>query len=736
MSPLGLYFLLDMKQTTILKILFLRTALAAVALLLMVATASPVAAQRVRTDDNEHSHWNEGADSVQTVDVPIGLKVWRIEPRFAQITPCEPDTFPHGFQNDAFTEGRQGTYNTTGNLGSPRTSRLFFDNMPAYREQFLFARPYDFFLKGVEGLQFTNTKSPITNLTYHSCGNKQNGEDRITALFATNAGKRLGMGFKLDYLYGRGYYEDQNTAHFNGILYGSYRDERYVLHTMYDCNHLKNTENGGIEDDNYVNTPEAYPTKYGTADMPILLGKAWNKLNVNTFYLSHHYNLGFVRHRDDKGNIVARSLQENLQLKKQLSQGDSLQLQGIDPQTLDTITPTTSEFVPVSRILHTLRVDHHNRLFLSNKRQNASTSTYFNDFYLPGDSAHDYTKYLHVANTVAFELCEGFNPWMKAGLRLFARHDFDRYQFTLPHFAPGTEQYNENRVSVGGQLLKTMGRIFRFNVLGELTTTGKEWGEFNVEGNGSLNIPLRRDSLSLHVRGFVRNDAGSFYYRHYHARNAWWDNEGLNKEFRGHVEANIGWRQTRVNFHFETIQNLLYFQEQTTPVANAAANAYLHGVTVKQHAKNVSLIGVTLNQDFRWGIFNWENALTYQVSSNKDVLPVPAFNAYTNLYLKFRFAKVLLTELGADLRYFTKYYATTYSPIIGQYCVQDEATRVKVGNYPIVNVYANFHLKHTRFYVMASHVNYKSGAGNPFLVPHYPINRLVFRLGLSWNFFN
>ena len=109
MSPLGLYFLLDMKQTTILKILFLRTALAAVALLLMVTTASPVSAQRVRTDDNEHSHWDEGADSVQTVDVPIGLKVWRIEPRFAQITPCEPDTFPHGFQNDAFTEGRQGT---------------------------------------------------------------------------------------------------------------------------------------------------------------------------------------------------------------------------------------------------------------------------------------------------------------------------------------------------------------------------------------------------------------------------------------------------------------------------------------------------------------------------------------------------------------------------------------------------------------------------------------------------
>jgi hypothetical protein len=97
---------------------------------------------------------------------------------------------------------------------------------------------------------------------------------------------------------------------------------------------------------------------------------------------------------------------------------------------------------------------------------------------------------------------------------------------------------------------------------------------------------------------------------------------------------------------------------------------------------------------------------------------------------------VLRTELGGDVRYFTSYYAPTYSPLIGQYAVQDAETRVKVGNYPIVNVYANFHLKNTRFYLMASHVNYSSGKGKPFLVPHYPLNRMVLRFGVSWNFFN
>ena len=116
------------------------------------------------------------------------------------------------------------------------------------------------------------------------------------------------------------------------------------------------------------------------------------------------------------------------------------------------------------------------------------------------------------------------------------------------------------------------------------------------------------------------------------------------------------------------------------------------------------------------------------------MLPLPSLNAYTNLCIDFRIARVLRTQIGVDLRWFTKYYAPTYSPIIGQYAVQDAETAVKIGGYPIINAYANFHLKRTRFYVMASHINYSSGSGRPFLVPHHPINRLVLRLGVSWNF--
>ena len=161
-----------------------------------------------------------------------------------------------------------------------------------------------------------------------------------------------------------------------------------------------------------------------------------------------------------------------------------------------------------------------------------------------------------------------------------------------------------------------------------------------------------------------------------------------------------------------------------------------NAVEARQCGDAVNLFTVQLNQDFRLGILNWENQLTYQTSSKEDVIAVPKLNIYSNLFIRFKIAKVLKCDFGADVRYFSKYYAPEYSPALGQYAVQENPDiRVKTGAYPIMNAYANFHLKNTRFFVMMSHVNYSEG-GEYFLTPHYPLNQRIIRFGLSWNFFN
>ena len=96
---------------------------------------------------------------------------------------------------------------------------------------------------------------------------------------------------------------------------------------------------------------------------------------------------------------------------------------------------------------------------------------------------------------------------------------------------------------------------------------------------------------------------------------------------------------------------------------------------------------------------------------------------------------MLSVHLGADVVYYSKYQALDYSPALGRFVVQDNgAANVETGNYPYVNVYANMHLKHTRFFVMMSHIN--ADSGEYFLTPHYPTNGSIIRFGVSWNFFN
>lgn len=730
----------------------------------LLAATLPSAAQTLVQEEDTGSHWKEEGDTIDDEFVPRGLFVWTIEPRFGTVRKAEPDTMPHLFPNDAFTEGRTAHYNNTGNLGSPRISRIFTDyHNTGFANQFFFSNPYDFFITQPEQFKFTNTKSPITNLTYHKGGSSQNGEDRITGLFATNINKKAGIGFELDYLYGRGYYDSQAAAHFNGTLYGSYIGERYQMHTLYSANHLKNTENGGIENDEYVTNPENYSTTYSTSELPTRLTKTWNRLNVNQLFFSHRYNLGFTRYRNDEGKVV--NINESNFRSKLLNKaigGDSLQVAAAtgqpqteaggakalasnsdnasrpqQPEETDSLSipeNLTPEFVPVAGIIHTLRIEHNNRKLLSNLAENASSSTYFNDFYLEGDSANDLTKFIHVENTLALELREGFNNWVKSGMRLFARHDF--YRFTLPNESNISTKYAENYISLGAQLLKEQGEYFHYNLLGELRTSGSKWGEFNVTGDADLNIPVKKDTLRFIFRGYVRNETPSFYYRHYHARNAWWDNS-FDNEFRARAGAELRYKRTSLSFNIESIQNYVYLQESQYPYTDSSDQLLArYGVSAAQSSKNIQLMAVTLRQDFRLGILNWENELTYQLSSDNDLYPLPTFTAWSNLYLLFRIAKVLRTEFGADVRYFTKYKGLTYSPIIGQYVVQDADQAIDVGGYPVVNVYANFHLKSTRFYVMASHVNYSSGSGNPFYVPHYPLNRMVIRFGISWNFFN
>ena len=662
--------------------------------------------------ENQGSRWNEiSEDTIETtskLDVPEGIYAWRVDPTFGDIVLAPIDTLQHTFQNQGSTKGLYGGFLSTGNLGAPRTA-LHLTHKPymGWNEQFMFMNPYDFFVERASNQLFTNTKSPFTNITYHECGDKEHGEDRITALFAVNAGKKIGLGFNLDYLYGRGYFQSQNTAHFRSDIYASYIVNRYNAHLAYRLHYLKTTENGGLEDDKYITEPESFSTNYETWDMPTNLSKTWNKINVNSLLFTQRIHIG--------GNGAAN-----------------------DSTTTDSLAKkeVVKSNIPPLTLSHSMQVDHDDRLFLSNFASNEFDSNYFKDYFFVGDSAADKTKHFAVRNTLALELNEKWKKWLRAGARIYFTHKYER--FTLPQSPTASDSYNYNYFNIGAQLMHRKGKLLNYDLVGELRTRdGSRWGEFKLLATGGLNLPLWNDSLQISGYAQMSSEEPAFYYRHYQARNAWWNQEGLSNTLTTRFGAELKYKTTKLTVCFEQVNDGAYFQETLfdTPGATAS-NTKLHSVTAIQNGKPVQRLEVGLYNLTTLGIFNWENKLTYQTTSDKSLSPTPAFIAYTNLFLKFKIAKVLNTEIGSDLRFFTRFTPQVYSPIIGQYVLQDARDAEKVGGYPVINAYANFHLKRTRFYIMASHINASDRQKKAFELPHYPMNGFTLHLGVSWNFVN
>lgn len=734
------------------------------------------------------------ADSLGTdKEIPKGIKVWTVDERFGDIRKAELDTVPHMFMNTIFGTGLRGEYNTLGNIGTPRINRVFIDRQDD--GQFLFTQPYDYFVKPVSTFHFTNTLSPFTNLTYNTAGNRTNGEDHFTAKFGVNAGKRLGVGFNFDYIYGRGYYQNQSTSHFNYTMYGSYLGDRYQAHLLFSTNHQKVTENGGITDDNFVLHPESFDDDFATNEIPTVLENNWNRNDNQHVFLSHRYNVGFKRKvkmteeeikakkfameakRDSderkrreeerrKAEEEGRDFNEDNVKEKKTYAGrpSDAKIAGNEPTATDSIGKggrinvdskemadslakvsakaaadtmwMKDEYVPVTSFIHTMKLDNYKRIYQAYN----TPADFYADNYVAGpyagDSIYDKTSHLRLQNTFAISMLEGFNKWAKAGVKAFVTSDLRRFVLPSSDSNTATTSYNEHNLSVGGQLSKTEGKTLHYNVTAETWLLGEDLGQLKIDGAVDLNFPLFGDTVTLAAKGFFHRNNPTFYYRHYHSRHFWWDNTSLSKELHSRVEGLFSYRKTNTTLRvaFDEIQNYTYLAMGY----NIADDHSRKGNTmeVRQKGGAITLLTLSLAQNFKLGPFNWENVITYQKSTDNDVLPVPDLNIYTNLYLRFKIAQVLKCDFGADGRYFTKYYAPDYSPALGQYAVQTGDNRVQTGNYPLVNIYANFHLKHTRFFVMMSHVNAGSGNRQYFLTPHYPLNQRVFRFGLSWNFFN
>lgn len=746
-----------------------------------------------RSENNNFNKHNNDTTK-RNKEIPKGIYVWTIDRRLGEITPAIPDTLPHLFPNTTLNTGYYGQYNTTGSNYTARMSRIFIDR-PEFNN-FIFTQPYSFATKEVDKFLFMNTLSPYTSILYDDCGDKLYGEDHIDGKFAVNAGKRFNIGFDLDYAYARGYFRSQSISHFNSSIFSSYRGDQYQLHFFFNANHEKASENGGITDDQYITHPESYQQNFSDAEIPTVLSSNWNRNDHQHIFLSHRYNLGFYRlvkmtEEEIKAKKFAMESKKERDEKKQdpknadnqgrrdtskkpqkapsgrpegavvmgkEPQRDSLNVAMADSTRIkvngqaaidslnrlqaiqDSIDATMKrEFVPVTSFIHTFELNNYERIY---QAYNTPKDYYKDRYYDKGeeygnDSIYDTTKHLQIKNTLGLALLEGFNKYVKAGLKAFV--SFDHRTYKMPGIQNGVySEYKETEddISLGGVLSKTQGKTLHFNLAAEAWMVGPHSGDLTVDFSTDLNFPLFGDSVQLAANAYIHRKTPTFFVTNYHSKHLWWDYGDMTKETRTRIEGLFSYTKTNTELRvaMDNIKDYTYFAMSYDATGEGRTNMTCRPI---QESDNINVLTAQLHQNFRLGPINWENMITYQRSSKEDVLPLPTWNIFTNLYLKFRIAKVLGVELGTDVTFFSKYYAPDFCPAINQFAVQqNEASRVELGGYPFMDVYANLALKGVRFFLMMTNVLNGSGNHMKFLTPHYPTNGSVIHFGVSWPFFN
>ena len=632
------------------------------------------------------------------------IKAYNLTPLLGEAYQVQMDTSRLNFSNSSLVEGYSVAVGYLANLGSPAQTRIFNERKEA--RDFIFADPYTYYITTPTNARFYDTKIPYTNITYLTAGSDVNKEERLKGTLTLNFGKKINVGGDFDYIYSHGYYNSNGDKLLSYRFFGSYLTDRYELHAYLSNFNFINYENGGLTNDLYITNPDDFSDGKRVTDtkaFPVRMVDTWNRVRGKQYFFTHRYNLGFYKtleETDEEGN----------------------------PKEV---------FVPVSSIIHTFDYEDNRRRFVSKMPSIDTCYTNVYNYNYPSDNrtADDGTSTWKLSNTFGLSLREGFQDWAKFGLTAFI--NLEKRRFRLPAETAGMngidpinppslssggkiyETYDEFSTYIGAELSKRKGDILTYNARGELCLIGDDIGEFRASGELKSQFSLFKKDASVRAFGEIKNVTPAFYERHNHSRFFWWD---LNLRKTQHIsagaEVNLESTKTKLSANVESIQNYVLFNTRGLP---------------EQYDGNIQVLSARIKQDFRVKALGWENEIVYQLTSKKEVLPLPQISLYTNLYLAFKMAKVLTLQIGADMHYNTAYYAPYYEPATQQFQVQQD---VKVGNFPLINAYANFHLKQARFFIMFYNLGSKFVDPNYFSLAHYPLNPMIMKMGIAVTFNN
>ena len=616
---------------------------------------------------------------------------FRLDPLTGNIYYAVPDTSYIGLCNRNVMESKALSVVYTSNLYSPHLINQYFSRKD--ESDFIFANAYSLFAEGPADQLYYNTKIPFTVASYTHSGATLQANDRLLLDFAGNIKPNIGIGTKLDYVYARGEYVNSAAKPLKWLTYLYYQGTQYKAYASLNVSKYGNQEWGGITDREYVLHPDNYNDNFTTpATMPTKLTDTWNDTDYRNIHFTHSFDLGMWEERQEEGD-----------------------------------TAVWDEFIPVATIFHSIDFQTYDHSFRMNSGADQTENhDFFKEHYYNLEATNDSTSYQNFSTYAGLRLNEGFNKYSQFGISAFIGYERQTYTMLVDSLDLDFIQrkHVSNNLWVGGQLSRHLSSALTFDITARSALSGDKVGDIDINGEIQTVIPfgrrdpetgLRRDSLTLQARGFMRNSRPSYLLDHYFSNHFKWSND-FDRIQKIHIDGLVNYSRTNTSIRagIEYINNYIYF----------TSDDFLP----KQYDKQISVFSLEARQGLTAGLLTWNNAILVQTSTDDDVLTLPKFSIETDLSIRFKVAKTLSAQLGVTGYYNAKYYAPTYQPATQQFAMQKE---IKCGGYPNLNGYLNCNLKRIKFFIMMSNLLGSGVTTDTFIMPDYPIMPRRFEWGIT-----
>lgn len=531
-------------------------------------------------------------------------------------------------------------------------------------------RGKQFSYMNIEDINYYQVATPTTEILYRT-GLEQG--QVLDALFTLNFSKRLNLSFAYKGLRSLGQYRRSlaSTGNFRGTL--SYRTpkDQYAIRMHVTSQDSFNEENGGLPEEMLIAFETNAENFRDRGVIDVNLDDSENLFEGTRVYVDHTYKLFS-------------------------SKKDSTNLKNFSNLKVGHVFTYESKIYNFTQ--SAITSDVFGDAFSSNPTKEETQSTLVNNQgYLEFNSKYILGKFKVKANytDVSYGYDSVYNPTVNISRIKLA----------------GTG------VSLGADWKGKIGNL-SLNAAANVAP-----GSGYLAGNYFKGEAIYQKDSLFTVKGSLlqSSKAPNFNFQLFHSN---YDAYNWNKNFENIATRNLGfsflskWGNASANF--TNIEDYTYFDQSSKP---------------QQHDGSITYLKVKAHKEFKLGKFALDNTVMYQnVSSGSEVFRVPEFTTRNTLYYADDWFKgnPLYVQIGATFKYFTKYSANAYNPLLAEFTLQDET---EIG-YPNVDVFFNARVRRTRIYFKVDNImsNFTS-TKDYYSAPNYPYRDFVIRFGLVWNWF-